>query len=63
MYFLASGAPPCYNGNKKKMIKNRIKEPIPMKEDFTPEFSDILHKLLCPNYKKRLGFSGAQEIK
>lgn len=38
MYFLACGIPPFYSGNKKEMFQKRMKEPVPMKDNFTPEF-------------------------
>lgn len=45
------------------MFKKRTREPIPMQENFSPSFEDILNKLLDPNDKKRLGAKGANEIK
>lgn len=63
IYEMLSGAPPFYSKDKQKMLEDRLKKPIVMRDYFTPEAVDLLNGLMAINPKVRLGRNGAQEIK
>ena len=46
MYEMLTGRPPHYQKNRKKMLKDIVSKPIPMREYFSTETKSILNGLL-----------------
>lgn len=57
------GIPPYYDHDKDTLFSNILNNEIEVPEDVSFEAKDLIRKLLCKDPTKRLGFSGAHEIK
>lgn len=69
LYELLTGLPPFNDDTREKIFSNitnlRMEWPQIGYDDncISPEAADLIKLLLEPDYKKRLGANGAQEIK
>lgn len=55
IYEMLCGKPPHYSKDRKKMLRDIVETPIPMKTYFSAESRSLLEKLLERNPTKRLG--------
>lgn len=63
LYEMLTGLPPFYNENTNEMYRRILQDPLRFPDDIDKEARSLLSGLLARNPAKRLGNSGAAEIK
>lgn len=60
---MLTGAPPFYSKDKNEMFRNRLEQPIPIKNWLSKDAADLVTLLLRNDPNERLGYNGSCEIK